>query len=84
MPAHLWYKAKRARTVTTFGNFHKSRIAGRRQHARRAFVIKIRRALMADGHNRQSACIRLRVTDLQNIVDLVRADKSVNFGHLFL
>src|SRR6185295_1874622 len=53
MATHLWNKTKCTRTVAAFGDFDERIMAGRREHARRRFIVEISRALITQGNDRE-------------------------------
>src|SRR5712692_12117533 len=81
MTAHLWNETERTRTITAFGDFYERVVARRGQHARRRFIIKISRALIAKRNHRQPPRVRLWIANAEDVVDLARANEGIDFRH---
>ena len=84
VPTHLRNEAERARAITTFGDLYKRIVRRRGQHAWRRFVVEIRRALIADRHDRKQARVGFGIANGEDVVDLIGADESIDFGNLRL
>src|SRR5690349_4340985 len=82
--AHLRNETESTRTIAAFGNLHKCIMGRCGEHARRRVVVQIGRALIAELDHRQAARVGLRIADGEDVVDLVRADERIDFGHLRL
>src|SRR5262249_732119 len=82
MAAHLGNEAERAGSIASLGDLDVRIVAGRRQQSWRGLVVQISGALIAERNHRQRSRAGLRIAHPQNLVDLARADESVDLRHL--
>jgi hypothetical protein len=57
-------------------------VRGRGEHARRGLVVEIGRGLVAERKHGKLTRVDARVGDRRDVVNLARADKGVDLGHL--
>src|SRR5882724_3345908 len=79
MAAHLRNETEGARPVATFGDLDEGIVARRGQHARRRFVVQISCALISKGDDWKRTCVRLRITNGEDVVYLAGTDKGIDF-----
>ncbi len=82
MAAHLRDETEGAGTVAAFRNLYERVVSGRCKNARRRFIVKICRALIAYGKDWKRASVYALIANFRYLVYLIRAYEGVNFRQL--
>ncbi len=84
VPAHLRNEAERTRPIAAFGNFYERVVRRCSEHARRRIIVQVSRTLITERNDGQRASVGLRIANRKDVVDLIRADKRVDFRYFSL